>query len=152
LNSLKYHQSSKFPPAARIKNRSEFVKLQNVGKRFFTKSFLVITVDQDKDFLAYHERTTVSRRISFEGSSFKDPFNRDKTFSRLGIIITKKVAKSSVKRNRVKRLVREVYRRYYKSFKKDVNMLIIARFGVKTLNYQTAESELLFIWSKIKLL
>src|SRR5690606_8110681 len=73
--------SEGFPPSARLKRRQEFLRVQREGTRVHTPHYVVV----------------VLRRP--EGDDVR----------RLGITVTKKVA-GAVGRNRVKRVVREVFR------------------------------------------
>lgn len=59
---------------------------------------------------------------------------------RLGIIVTKRLGKA-VKRNRVKRLVREFFRRH-KDFLPAQDIVIIAKPEAATLDYAAVQAEL----------
>lgn len=59
---------------------------------------------------------------------------------RLGIIVTKRLGKA-VKRNRVKRLIREFFRRH-KGLLPPKDIVIIARPGAAELNYAAVTAEL----------
>lgn len=65
----------------------------------------------------------------------------DLGFSRLGITVTKKIGKA-VKRNRIKRLVREFFRLNQHKLPKGYDILIISRADVSTLKFQDIEGEL----------
>ena len=60
---------------------------------------------------------------------------------RLGITVTKKVA-PAVGRNRIKRLVREVYRRNRDYFPDTADIVVIAKRGAPRLDYERAHHEL----------
>jgi len=60
--------------------------------------------------------------------------------SRLGITVTRKVA-SAVGRNRVKRLVREVFRRNRSQFPASYDLVFIAKQGAQDLTYQAVLCE-----------
>lgn len=76
-----------FPAALRLKKRREFLGVQNQGKKVHLRSFLV--------FLT-------ARPIKPPATSADPPATR------LGITVTRKIGKA-VTRNRIKRLVREVF-------------------------------------------
>jgi ribonuclease P protein component len=72
--------------------------------------------------------------------------SRGKSIHRLGITVSRRVG-GAVVRNRVKRLVREVFRRH----KGDVprgDSVVIARTGAGNLSYGGASEELLRLWSR----
>ena len=60
---------------------------------------------------------------------------------RLGITVTKKVAKA-VGRNRVKRVVREVFRRNRSIFPEGYDVVVIAKSGAPALGYQDVKAEI----------
>lgn len=61
--------------------------------------------------------------------------------ARLGITVTKRIA-CAVGRNRVKRLVREVYRLNRSLFPAAAEIVVIARRGAHTLDYAAVRSEM----------
>ena len=61
--------------------------------------------------------------------------------NRLGVAVSRKVGKA-VQRNRVKRVLREVFRRNRSFFPDSSDVLIIARRGSHELGYQQALAEL----------
>ena len=91
-----------FRPADRIRNRWEFKAVQSEGRRVHTSHFILIVLP----------RTDGKRR--------------------LGITVTKKVSSSAVRRNRVKRLVREVFRNHRALFPQ-ADVVVIAKPGAPDL-------------------
>jgi len=61
--------------------------------------------------------------------------------SRLGITVTKKVG-SAVGRNRIKRLVREVFRQNRSLFPQGADVVVVAKRGATQLDYAQVLSEL----------
>jgi ribonuclease P protein component len=61
--------------------------------------------------------------------------------TRLGITVTKKVG-SAVERNRIKRVVREVFRRNRSLFPPDHDVVFIAKRGSTTIDYDGLHTEL----------
>lgn len=60
---------------------------------------------------------------------------------RLGITVTRKVA-GAVGRNRVKRVLREVFRRNHDLFPDACDLVIIGKSGAPELGYEAVRSEL----------
>ena len=99
--------------ARRLRRRAEFLAVQRSGRRVHTKHFIV----------AVRARPTP-----------EEP-------TRLGVTVTKRVAKA-VGRNRVKRLVREVFRRNGHYFPSACDVVIIAKSGAPLLGYDDVADEL----------
>lgn len=71
---------------------------------------------------------------------------RAKGIQRLGITVSRRVG-GAVVRNRVKRLVREVFRRHRDGIPRG-DSVVIARTGAGGLSYGGASEELLRLWSR----
>ncbi len=93
-----------FPKQERLLNRRDFVNLNRLGKRHYTKHFSLII------------RKTESN------------------FTRLGITVSKKVG-NAVRRNRIKRLLREYYRLNKACFPSGFDIVIVAKINAHRLNY-----------------
>jgi len=104
-----------FPAALRLKKRREFLGVQNQGKKVHLRSFLV--------FL-----TARSPRSTTAGEDAGPPATR------LGITVTRKIGKA-VTRNRIKRLVREVFRRQRLDFPSGWDMVWVAKRGAAAVSY-----------------
>jgi ribonuclease P protein component len=103
--------SERFSKTARLRKRSQFLKLSRTGSKFQSTHFLVISKSND----------------AIE--------------SRLGITVSGKVG-NSVVRNRIKRQVREFFRRHRAELPKATDFLIIARNSAATLAGGLIASEL----------
>lgn len=101
-----------FPRALRLRRRPQFLQIQRNGKRVHTKHFILI----------------VSPRTDGE-------------VGRFGVTVTKKVA-GAVGRNRVKRVLREVFRRNRHYFPSGYDVVVIAKSGAPLLGYDEARREL----------
>ncbi len=62
-------------------------------------------------------------------------------YSRTGIVVSKKNVRSAVKRNRIKRVVREVFRNN-KSLFDSLDVVFLAKKGCEDLNYSNAKREI----------
>jgi ribonuclease P protein component len=60
---------------------------------------------------------------------------------RLGVTVGRRVG-TAARRNRVKRLVREVFRRNRQLFPPDCDIVLVARPGSERLDYATVKSEM----------
>lgn len=65
---------------------------------------------------------------------------------RLGLVVSKKVDKTAVKRNRIKRLIRESFR--VKQQLKSADYVVMAKPGVSKINNQHITESLNQLWQK----
>lgn len=72
--------------------------------------------------------------------------------SRFGIIVSNKISKKAVVRNRIKRQVREIISLNLEDIKKGFDIVIITRIGIVEKKYQEIEKDILNIFKKTKLL
>ncbi|MEA2088332.1 MAG: ribonuclease P protein component [Patescibacteria group bacterium] len=72
--------------------------------------------------------------------------------SKFGIIVSNKISKKAVVRNRIKRQIREIIRLNLENIKKGFDIVIIIRIGIVGKKYQEIEKNILNIFKKIKLL
>jgi ribonuclease P protein component len=100
------------PKARRVRKRADFVRIQSVGARASTRHFLLL----------------LERRAE-EGPS------------RLGVVASRKIG-GAVLRNRVKRLLREAFRKAPGLIPPRFDVVIIARPGAHELSQSAVESEL----------
>ena len=106
----------RFRPEDRLRKTWEFRRVQGQGRKVHTPHFLIIV------FPGPHSTTSIR--------------------SRLGITVTRKVSPLAVKRNRVKRVVREVFRRNRELFPDGYDVVVIARRGSPALGYDEALGEM----------
>jgi ribonuclease P protein component len=95
-----------FPARLRIKQRRDFLRVQQSGRKHHVRNFLVFVAARPDD---------------------GQP-------SRLGITVTRKIG-NAVVRNRIKRLVREVYRRNRSRLPSGLDLVWIAKQQAAELEY-----------------
>lgn len=78
---------------------------------------------------------------------FKNNKRSVENINRVGIVVSKKVGKSTV-RNRVKRLIRESYRLNSSQFKGIYDFVIVARGKAKDKPYKEIEKSLMKLFKK----
>lgn len=101
-----------FPAALRLKKRREFLRIQGAGTKHHLRHFLVFVVPP------------ASRPT---GEVTAKP-------SKLGITVTRKVG-GAVVRNRIKRYVREAFRRKRGSFTPGYDMVWVAKQSAASVGY-----------------
>lgn len=106
----------------RLTKGPEFQTLTKFGTRYRTQNFVVIIYRRDQQGVR-----------------------------RLGIAVNRKVG-GAVKRNRIKRLVREFFRLHKEQLPASSDMLFVARPGSVALSYATLCEELLGLFQRLSTL
>ena len=107
-----------FPRAARLLNAKDFARLRGISKRVGTRHFSAEVASNTLDG------------------------------ARLGLAISKRVSKKAVRRNRIKRLAREHFRRIRADLPA-VDILLIARASADLEDNATLHAELVHLWRRI---
>lgn len=110
----------------RLRRRPEFLRVQRDGTRVRTEHFTIMVL------------TPAAGPDPSPDRLFPSP----EMPARLGVTVTKRVA-NAVGRNRVRRIVREVFRRNREFFPTDCVLVWVARTGAEKLDYAAVRSELL---------
>ncbi len=76
----------------------------------------------------------------------------DATGSRFGCIVSNKISKRAVVRNRIKRRLRETFRQYSSYFPPQSDVIVIARQALVNVDSTTLREELLLLLKKYRLL
>jgi ribonuclease P protein component len=103
--------NSGFPSTLRIRKSSDFKEVFGRGKRLHAGHYSVILASNSLGF------------------------------PRLGLVVGKKKIGSSVRRNRVKRVLREIFRKNIRLFD-SFDVLILPKKGSETLGYKEAAEEI----------
>ena len=109
-----------FSKSERLRKNPEFVRVQRQGKRFNSKHFILIVAPLDI-------KTPLKSGKKQKQSGIES--NNKVARVKLGVTITNKVEPSSVKRNRVKRIVREAFRHLKEQCVAGIAISIIAKSG-----------------------
>ncbi len=104
--------SARFPKSARLRRRSEFLRAQEGGRKIHTDSFLVFVLPQTEP-----------------GAT------------RMGVTASRKVG-GAVQRNRVKRLVREAFRRHRLLFPQGLDIVFVAKKNAVDADYDQVVREI----------
>lgn len=106
-----------------------------------------VSIKENKDF----------RRLYYKGKTAAYPFvavylrKNNSEINRLGITVSTKVGKA-VTRNRIKRLIREVYRLHESEIKTGIDIVVVARNKAKNATYGDIEKSLMSCFSKLSVL
>ena len=111
-----------FPGSARLKRRKEFLRLRECGRKAHSRHFLIV----------YAPTECLQ--------------------SRLGIAVTKKIERSSVRRNRMKRILREVFRLHRYRLTNNFDIVIVARSRIEKPRLQDVERELIETLERARLM
>jgi ribonuclease P protein component len=98
-----------FPRRLRLQRRREFLRVQRSGAKHHTRFFLVFVAPS-----------------LLRGRAPSSPAGGGLPSTRLGVTVTRKVGKA-VKRNRIKRLVREAFRREHHGLPAGLDMVWVAK-------------------------
>jgi len=114
-----------FPATLRLKKRREFLFVQGKGKKIHLRNFLV--------FVSRRRQSRTSVPIP-EALAEQPP-------TRIGITVTRKIG-NAVARNRIKRLVREGFRRRRRDFAPGLDIVWVAKRGASAIHYSDVVAEI----------
>jgi ribonuclease P protein component len=106
-----------FPRRFRVSRRREFLRAQRTGRKLHTRHFLVFVCVRARE-----PEPPPLAGLTADGEN--DDARQD--VARLGITVTRKVAKA-VGRNRIKRLVREAFRRERAALPDGLDLVWVAK-------------------------
>jgi ribonuclease P protein component len=97
-------------------------------------------------------------RVFRGGKSFKKGFlvlrlkKNDLKINRFGFVVSKKISKKAVKRNQIKRRLREAVRSKMNLYKKGFDLIFISLPGLEKKNFQNIKDTIVFLLNKSKIL
>jgi ribonuclease P protein component len=111
---------------------------------------------RDESFSRRHRLTKSSdfKRIFSRGKRTATPLfviyslRNHLTYSRLGIQVKSRIG-TAVRRNRIKRMVREVFRKMKEEWKEPHDMIFIAEKGIAGIPFRLFETEFQQIWKRL---
>jgi ribonuclease P protein component len=111
-----------FPKSRRITQRRDYLLCYRHGRRYFSADFLIYVRQRESD-----------------GQG-----------SRLGTAVSKKIGKA-VKRNRVKRLLKEFFRLHQHELCSDVDIVVVPKRHIKPdrLNFSQVEAQLSRVMTRV---
>lgn len=116
---IKAISENAFPNVVRLRKRTEFLRLTNAQNKFAGRGILVVWIQN----------------------------NANIETARIGITVSKKIG-CAVKRNRIKRVIRDIFRRNRtKLIAADIN--VIARSASASMNYDDLNLELTKAFQRI---
>lgn len=128
-------RSQGFPRWLRLRRRPEFLRAQRLGHKHHMRHFLVFVARRDaaEPVVAHAGEVTRSELPA----------------TRLGVTVTRKVGQAVV-RNRIKRWVREAFRRERHLFDSGYDMVWIAKRSAAETNYASVVSDLQGLARKLR--
>ncbi len=107
-----------FPASLRLKKRREFLFVQGQGKKIHLRNFLVFVT----------RGRSPRRGTALPKSLAENPPTR------IGVTVTRKIG-NAVVRNRIKRLIREGFRRRRRDFAPGLDIVWVAKRGASAIHY-----------------
>ncbi|MFN8390437.1 MAG: ribonuclease P protein component [Bdellovibrionota bacterium] len=118
-----------FDRTRRVRKRRDFLRIQSSRRKVRT-DHLLLAISPQKTVISGSLGTT--ERPAFPGAER----------TRLGITVTTKIDKRAARRNRLKRRIREFFRREHHRFRETVDLVVIALEGATELDYAQVAGEL----------
>lgn len=129
-------QNQSFPKTARLLKNAEFASVQKQAKRHYSRNFSA--------YIAF-KCSTKKAKIKDDSKNYSRP-------ARLGITISKKTEKLAVKRNRVKRIVRDSFRQIREYCPQNFCLVIVAKASCANLSSTEFKKELITLLKTQKIL
>jgi ribonuclease P protein component len=124
-----------FPRRLRLRRRMDFLRAQRLGHKHHMRHFLAFVLERA-------DQPHAGQITAVEGTVALPP-------TRLGVTVTRKVG-GAVLRNRIKRLVREAFRRERHLFDPGYDLVFIAKRSAADTTYGSVVSDLQALARKLK--
>jgi ribonuclease P protein component len=158
-------RGERFPPYLRVRKRSEYRRVQAGGRRVHGHRFIwIVMLREDRGSSAEKGAGTAGDTRGGAGHPGRRPVRAREPLradvpsghervrvhvgehrvapARLGVVVTKKVAGGAVQRSRVKRLLREVFRRHRALLPAGVDVVAVAKDAAVAASYADVVAEL----------
>ena len=106
----------------RLRKRAEYLRIQSKGKKAKSKYFLISVVENN-----------------FE-------------CSRIGVTITKKIDKRAARRNRLRRRVKEVFRKFNSKFELNADIVVVGLKNSTEVDFTQIKKDLVYLFYQSSLL
>jgi ribonuclease P protein component len=133
-------------PSLRIKKRREFLAIQATRRKVRSNTLLFAIIFREERAARGEAAKPEPGRRGAEKQAGQAPR------CRIGITVTTKVHKRAVRRNRLKRFIREVFRKERRHLLAAADIVVIALEGSTELDYQAIRSEFRFAMRRAGLL
>jgi ribonuclease P protein component len=111
----------------RIKQRREFLRVQRGGRKHHVRHFIVFALPRRSDASTPTRASEASESTpTRESAGASDSASQTESPTRLGITVTRKIG-NAVARNRIKRLVREVFRQHRQRLPAGLDLVWVAK-------------------------
>jgi len=145
LKSQQRSNNETFAPERRVQKRKEYLFIQEKGEKFRSRHFLLAMV---VDNLSKSPSPQDCKESSVDNLSTRCETS---VGIRLGITISKKVDKRAVRRNRLKRRVKEYLRKKLPRINRKGAIVVIALKGSCDLPFEVVSKELNYLLKKAEL-
>ena len=106
----------------RLRKRAEYLRIQSKGKKTKSKYFLISVVENNSEC------------------------------SRIGVTITKKIDKRAARRNRLRRRVKEVFRKFNSKFEHNADIVVVGLKNSTEVDFTQIKKDLVYLFYQSSLL
>jgi ribonuclease P protein component len=129
------NRDESFDRTQRIRKRRDFLRIQSSRRKARSEHLLLAISGRG---------ILLSEALKQGGIGSATPAQQRPLRSRIGITVTRKVDKRAVQRNRLKRCIREFFRREKHLLREPLDIVVIALEGAAALSFHQLAAELRF--------